>query len=93
MNFISVMAVDFEVAQKAAVLNTGYGADTIGPVVHVAEDGNNSRQNAYVFQTSNDVTQHPLYVDAKLSDSFMLSEIGVEDGPVLIFGPEITVGG
>ena len=91
MNFISVMAVTEEVAREQASNQTGYAPETIGCVSLVVEEADSSRQNAYVFETSQDVTTHPRYADAKLSESLDLK--GLNDGPVLQFGREVTVGG
>lgn len=93
MNFISIMAVTHEVARAQAISQTGYAPDTFGPAVFTADQGNNSRQQEYVFETGNDVTKHPLYVHAMLSDNHDLAKLDVHDGPLLMFGPEVTVGG
>lgn len=53
----------------------------------------NSRQDAYVFETSNHVANHSLYAKAKLFDAFDLKNDTTSDGPILMFGPEVTVGG
>ena len=93
MNYISVMAVTEERAREKAVASTGYSRESIGPVVTVIDEGDNLRQRLYIFETSNDVTEHPQYTKAKLSSALHFVEPTVEDGPVLMFGPEITVGG
>lgn len=92
MNFISVMAITEAVARERAVLETGYQANTIGPVVLVVDEDNNSRQKAHIFQTAHDVTTHAQFTNTRLSDIAepMADEL---DGPVLVFGPEVTVGG
>jgi len=92
MNFISVMAITEAVARERAVFETGYEANTIGPVVLVVDEENNSRQKAHIFQTANDVTTHALFTNTRLSD--VAESIAADlDGPVLVFGPEVTVGG
>ncbi|MBE1205942.1 hypothetical protein [Aminobacter carboxidus] len=93
MNFVSVIAVTEEVARKEASTKTGYAPETIGRVSLVIDEGNNSRQIAFVFETSQDVTRHPLYAKATLAEALDLAGKGVSDGPVLQFGPEVTVGG
>ncbi len=93
MNYISVMAVTEEVARDQAAEKTGYDPATIGSLVLVVNHHNNSRQNAYIFETSNDVTKHPLYVRATLHTVFDPASRGLDDGDVLSFGPEVTVGG
>lgn len=92
MNFISVMAITEVIAREQAAIRTGYEPDTIGAVIIVVDQGTNSRQKAYVFETTNDVTKHPLFAKAKLSDTIDVTAPGA-DGPVLSFGPEVTVGG
>ena len=93
MNYISVMAVTEEVAREQASTKTGYAPETIGGVFLVLDEGNSSRQNAFIFETTHDVTKHPLYVRARLSEAFDLTGKEVDDGPVLQFGPEVTAGG
>jgi len=93
MDFISVMAVTEAVARRRIVTEAGYGHDTVGRLVYVEPSGDNSRQNSYLFETSNDVTRHPHYAKARLSESHDLGLLGVDDGPVLVYGPEVTVGG
>ena len=93
MNVISVMAVTEEIAREQAATKTGYAPETVGRVALVISEGNSSRQNAFIFETTNDVTKHRLYAKAKLFDAFDLSNKAVNDGPVLLFGPEVTVGG
>lgn len=93
MNYISVLAVDEERARERAADETGYAPEAIGWLALAAERGNNSRQNAFVFETLNDVTRHPLYIEGTLSEAFDLTGHTIEDGPVLRFGPEVTVGG
>ena len=92
MHFISVMAVTEPVARERIAAEAGYDPATIETLVHVAALEDNSRQHRFVFQTTNDVTQHPHYAKATLLD--VLQDIeDVEDGPVLVYGPEVTVGG
>ncbi|QOF75466.1 hypothetical protein IG197_34385 (plasmid) [Aminobacter sp. SR38] len=93
MNFISVMAPTEEVAREQASTKTGYDPDTIGRMSHIFEQGNNSRQNTFIFETDNDVTKHPLYAKATLAQVYDLTGTAMNDGPVLRFGPEVTVGG
>ncbi|MFU0505806.1 hypothetical protein [Pseudaminobacter sp. NGMCC 1.201702] len=93
MNFISVMAVTEEIAREQAATKTGYAADTIGRVALVIDQSNSSRQKAFIFETTNDITKHPLYAKGRLSDVFDLTMQAVNDGPVLLFGPEVTAGG
>lgn len=93
MNFISVIAPTEEVARAQATALSGYASDSISEAHIVAEVHNNSRQDAYIFETSHDVTKHPLYARALLSEVFDLCGEGVSDGPILQFGPEVTVGG
>lgn len=92
MYFISVMAITEAVARDQAAVKAGYERGTIGQVVTVVDQGTNSRQKAYVFATTNDVTRHPLFAGARLSDTVDTSSLET-DGPVLAFGPEVTVGG
>ncbi|NGN45341.1 hypothetical protein G6N74_30320 [Mesorhizobium sp. CGMCC 1.15528] len=66
---------------------------TIGRVFLVIDEGNNSRQDVFIFETAHDVTKHPLYAKAMLSQAFGLTEKALSDGPVLQFGAEVTVGG
>ena len=91
MNFISVMAVTEEVARERASNQTGYAPETIGCVSLVVEEDDNSRQHLYIFETSQDVTTHPSYAEATLSEFVDLN--GLNDGPVLQIGREVTVGG
>ncbi len=97
MDYISVMGVTELVARERILADAGYTPATIGRVVLIADSGDNSRQKTFVFETSNDVTLHPDYAKARLSDTYDLSTLqhadGVEDGPVLVYGPEVTVGG
>ncbi len=93
MNYISVMAVTEEVARSQAADKTGYDPATIGALAFVVNHHNNSRQYAHIFETSNDVTKHPLYVRARLHVVFEVAGSDLEDGDVLSFGPEVTVGG
>jgi hypothetical protein len=93
MYFISVIAITEQVAREQAYAMTGYPLETVGRTAFVFKRGNNSRQNAFIFETPHDVTKHPLYVEAWLSEVFDLTGTVVEDGPVLQFGPEVTVGG
>ena len=93
MNFISVMAVTEEVARQQASTKTGYAPETIGRVFLAIKEDNNSRQIAFIFETNHDVTKHQLYAKATLAKAFDLTEKGVNDGPLLQFGPEVTVGG
>lgn len=93
MNFISVMAPTEEVAREQASTKTGYAPHTIRRMSLLFEQDNSSRQNAFIFETDNDVTIHPLYAKARLAQLFDLAGTGMKDGPVLRFGPEVTVGG
>jgi hypothetical protein len=93
MNFISVMAVTEKVAREQALTKSGYAPQTIGRVFLVIDEGNNSRQDVFIFETAHDVTKHPLYAKAMLSQAFDLTEKALSDGPVLQFGAEVTVGG
>jgi hypothetical protein len=93
MNFISVMAVTEEIAREQASTKTGYAPETVGRVALVIDESNSSRQKAFIFETTNDVTKHPLYAKARLFDAFRLTKRTVNDGPVLLFGPEVTAGG
>jgi hypothetical protein len=93
MNFISVIAVTERVARNQASVISGYDPETIGRTSIVFNEGKNSRQIAFIFETDNDVAKHPLYAKARLSEVFDLKGRVVEDGPVLQFGPEVTVGG
>ena len=79
--------------REQAVAKTGYEPEAIGLLLHTLDQPNNSRQKAYVFETANDVRKHPGYAHSKLSDICDLAAVGAEDGPVLVFGPEVTVGG
>ncbi|MEQ1956412.1 hypothetical protein [Mesorhizobium sp. CN2-181] len=92
MNFISVMAITEAIAREQAVIQTGYDPDTIGPLAIVVDQRTSSRQKAFVFETANDVTNHPLFANARLSDTVDAPRLEA-DGPVLNFGPEVTVGG
>ncbi|WP_442580574.1 hypothetical protein ACSBOB_00785 [Mesorhizobium sp. ASY16-5R] len=92
MNFISVMAITEAIAREQAAAQTGYDPHTIGPLATVIDQGTNSRQRAFVFETANDVDKHPLFAKALLSDAIGATVIEA-DGPVLVFGPEVTVGG
>ncbi|MBB6470299.1 hypothetical protein HNQ96_006196 [Aminobacter lissarensis] len=82
-----------EVAREQASIKTGYSPETIGRVSLISDEGNNSRQVAFIFETSHDVTEHPLYAKARFSEVFDLAGKGVSDGPLLQFGREVTVGG
>lgn len=93
MNYISVMAATEDLARAEAAEKTGYHLATIGALVHVVNHHENSRQYAHIFETSHDVTKHPLYVRAKLHDAFRLGARQLEDGHLLSFGPAITAGG
>lgn len=93
VNFICVMAVTEEVAREQASKQSGYSPGTIGRLSLVVEEGSSSRQNAYVFETSHDVTKHPRYAKVRLSEYFDLTGKRLNDGPVLHFGREVTVGG
>ena len=93
MNYISVMAVTEELARSQAAGKAKYHPTTIGTLVRVVDHHNNSRQYAHIFETSHDVTKHPLYVTAKLHEAYGLADSELEDGDVLSFGPEITAGG
>jgi hypothetical protein len=97
MHFISSTAVTETLARHRIASETGYRADTIGRIVHIGDEADNSRQKAFVFETVNDVTRHEDYAKARLSDNYDLSILreacDLEDGPVLIYGPEVTVGG
>ncbi|MFE0018394.1 hypothetical protein ACFWXH_26365 [Mesorhizobium sp. NPDC059054] len=93
MNYIAVVGVTEEVARSQAAEKSGYEPSTIGRLAHIVDQRSNSRQDAYVFETSNDVTSHSMYVVANLSDAFDLRGAIIEDGPILRFGPELTVGG
>jgi len=93
MNYVSVAAVTEEVARGQAAEKSGYAPQTIGRMVLAIGRRGNSRQDAYVFETSNDVTAHPRYARARLSEAFDLATPELDDGPVLLFGPEVTVGG
>ncbi len=92
MNFISVMAITEEIARDQAIMRTGYEPHTIGALVVVVDQHTSSRQKAFVFETTNDVTGHQLFARAKLSDTIDLPA-SRRDGPVLAFGPELTAGG
>lgn len=93
MNYIVVVGITEDVARKQAAAKSGYEPSTIGRLFQVSDQGSNSRQDAYVFETSNDVTSHSLYAKARLSDAFKLEQNRFSDGPVLLFGPEVTAGG
>lgn len=93
MNYISAMAVTEGLAREQAAQKSGYAPDTIGRMVLLIDQRSNSRQDAYIFETANDVTKHPHYAKAKLSDVVDLTALDVDDGAVLLFGPEVTVGG
>jgi len=93
MNFVSVMAANEEVAREQASAKTGYAPETVGRMLLVVDEGNNSRQHAFIFETTHDVTKHPLYAKARLSQAFDVTGKMINDGPVLRFGPEVTVGG
>lgn len=93
MNYISVMAVTRDVARSQAAEKTGYDPFTIGMLALVVSHHNNSRQYAHIFETSNDVTKHPHYVQTKLHDALGAAASELTDGDVLVFGPEVTVGG
>lgn len=93
MNYISVMAVTEDVARSQAAEKTGYDPSTIGMLALVVNHHNNSRQYAHIFETSNDVTKHPHYVQATLHDALGAAGSELTDGDILVFGPEVTVGG
>lgn len=93
MHFICVMAVTEELAREQASQQSGYSPITIGRLSLVVDEGDNSRQNTYIFETIHDVTEHPRYAKARLSEVFDLSGKGQNDGPVLQFGRDVTVGG
>jgi hypothetical protein len=93
MNFIAVTAVTDEVAREQAAAKSGYAPESIGALVRVIDDGDNSRQRVFIFKTTNDVTVHMHYAKARLSDAFQPTGHATNDGPVLLFGPEITAGG
>jgi hypothetical protein len=91
MNFISLTTMTEAVARELIVKKAGYAWETIGPLVHAADQTDSVGQKAFVFETSNDVTQHPHYTRARLSDRYQLQ--AVEDGPLLSYEAEETVGG
>jgi len=97
MHFISAAAVTESIARERIATEAGYSADTIRRLVHMARKLDNSRQTTFVFETANDVTRHPDYAKANLSDICDLETLrqsdNVKDGPVLVYGPEVTVGG
>ena len=97
MDYISVMGVTELVARERIIADAGYPPATIGRVVLVADSGDNSRQKAFVFETSNDVTRHANFAKARLSDTYDLRALqhidDLKDGPLLVYGPEVTVGG
>ncbi len=93
MNYIVVVGMTEDVARKQASEKSGYVPSTIGRLSMVIDQRSNSRQDAYVFETSNDVASHPMYAKAKLFDAFDLENDTISDGPILMFGPEVTVGG
>jgi hypothetical protein len=90
MNYIAISAPVEAVAREFATSKAGYRADSIGRLVHVHSDRDSSRQKDFVFETSNDVTRHPDFVKATLSDRY---EIDAGDGPILVYGPDVTAGG
>jgi hypothetical protein len=93
MNYIAVVGITEDVARKQASEKSCYEPSTIGRLSLVIDQRSNSRQDAYVFETSNDVASHPMYAKAKLFDAFDLENDTISDGPILMFGPEVTVGG
>lgn len=93
-NYVAVAAATAGLARSLAAEQSGYSAAAIGQLVCQAGVGvKNSRQTIYVFATSHDVTTHPSYVPSMLIETFAISDAGIKDGPVLQFGPEVTVGG
>ncbi len=93
MNYIVVIGITEDVARNQAAEKSGYAPSTIGRLSLVIDQRSNSRQDAYVFETSNDVASHQMYAKAKLFDAFDLENDTISDGPILMFGPEVTVGG
>lgn len=93
MNYIVVIGITEDVARNQAAEKSGYAPATIGRLSLVIDQRSNSRQDAYVFETSNEVANHSLYAKAKLFDAFDLENDTISDGPILMFGPEVTVGG
>lgn len=94
MHFISVAAVNEKLARDIIVSEFGFMPSSIGEVLLTSAEIENSRQKTFVFGTSNDITQHPKYAKALLSDKFDLAAFtSVEDGPIIEHGPEVTVGG
>lgn len=92
MNYIIIDAVTQAMARERAVKETGYDPAAIGQMVQIAGSCDNSRQKTFVFETSNDVTVHPDYTKTRLFDRLQPIE-GVDDGPTLVYGREVTVGG
>lgn len=90
MNYIALAAPIEAVAREFATSKAGYRSETVGRLVHVQTPGDSSRQSDFVFETSNDVTRHPDFARAMLSDRY---DIAAEDGPVLVYGPDVTAGG
>lgn len=91
MYFISTMAPTEQAARERAAADTGYPIRDIGEIAHVRDNDGSSRQKTFIFVTSNDVTAHPLYANQTLSQH--LQDAVTIDGPVLVFGPELTAGG
>lgn len=77
----------------AALATRGQVPIGFGQVCLVIDAGNSSRQKAFIFETTNDVTRHLRYVVGRLSEAVDLVAHNVEDGPVLQIGAEVTVGG
>jgi hypothetical protein len=93
VNYIAVVGVTEDVARRQATEKSGYPSSTIGRLSLIIDQRSDSRQDAYIFETSNHVANHPQYAKAKLSEAFGLQRNSIDDGPILIFGPEVTVGG
>lgn len=92
-HFVAAMAVTEDIAREQASIRTGYTPQTIGTLAFLIEGTNSSRQSTFVFETTQDVTKHPYYINATLSKLFDLGENLEDNGPVLQFGREITAGG
>jgi len=92
-HYIVVRAVTETTARQRAVSSTRYAPAAIGSIVLVVDQGDNSRQREFIFETANDVAMHPLYTGARLANVVELAHSGLHNAPTLVFGPEVTVGG
>ncbi len=91
MHFISIITMTEPVAREIIAEKSGYKPRSIGRLVRVINDTESVGQKVFVFETSNDVTRHPHYTKARLSDRYMSA--AAKDGPLLSYEPDVTVGG